>query len=119
MYDCINMYTVAIEIWVVGINNTTLNDWHCPIYATEIAHNSTILQFFQTSEDYSFIVNAFSAWHDFNFALIRLFLFDLNSTFFHISIHYSYYVCVGTDNVVSFLSLNTRVAPSMKNIIFR
>lgn len=63
-----NMYTVAIEMWMVEINNTIVNDWHCPIYATEIAHNRIMLQSSQTNEDYAFIVNVFSVWHYFDFA---------------------------------------------------
>lgn len=41
LYNCINMYIVAIEMQMVWINTTTVNDWQCPIYATEIAHNRT------------------------------------------------------------------------------
>ena len=86
IHNCINRYTVAIEMWMLRINNTSLNDWHSPMYATEIAHNSTSLQFCQTNEDYSFIVNIFSAWHYFNFASIRLFFICSYSIFFPVSI---------------------------------
>lgn len=67
IYNCINKYTVAIEMWMLRINNTSSNDWHCPIYATATARNRTLLQSCQTNEDYSFIVLIFSAWCYFDF----------------------------------------------------
>lgn len=118
------MYAVAIEMWLAGINNTILNDWHCLICATETPHNRTMLQFCQMSEDYSFRANVFSASHYQDLLNLRVFLF----VFILFSLQYQSYfclLCIGIENaafLMSFLLLSTtwlrRVSPSAWKLLF-